>query len=334
MQLYTNGTVTFIQDAFKNTKNLTFFEIHSIGKIDFKTLSFSYSNVNVIDLYTNGQVNFDFQAFLNCSNLTTLTINSPSDVTFRDSSFMNSQIKELNVTYENGTNGAIYLANPSTITFNSDSFKNCNELTKVNVVNADGNVNIKSSSFQNRKSLTKLNAKAEKATIESCAFAGCSSLTDKTIDAHDKDVAPDAFDGGGDDDGNKKKSGSSSYKDSDDDHSWAKSLGNIEIRTVYLGTSPNIALNLNFMLSFFRKVRKTLGHIVPSPDLVHVAIWVSKDGTVFDNSVGTIFVYGRYFNKKNCPVYLDNDGAKAYVMTLKQFKQRYPAIEPMKLNPH
>lgn len=237
MQLYTNGTVTFIQDAFKNTKNLTFFEIHSIGKIDFKTLSFSYSNVNVIDLYTNGQVNFDFQAFFNCTNLTTLTIYSPSDVTFGDSSFMNSQIKELNATYENGTNGAIYLANPSTIAFNSDSFKNCNELTKVNVVNADGNVNIKSSSFQNRKSLTKLNAKAEKATIESGAFACSSSLTDKTIDAHDKDVAPDAFDGGSDnddDDGKKKKSGSSSHKDSDDDRSSAKSLGNIDIRTVYL----------------------------------------------------------------------------------------------------
>lgn len=88
------------------------------------------------------------------------------------------------------------------------------------------------------------------------------------------------------------------------------------------------------MLSFFRKVRKTLGHIVLSPDLVHSAILVSKDGTVSDNSVGAIFVYGRYFNKKNCPVYLDNDGAKAYVMTLKQFKQRYPAIESMKLNPH
>lgn len=117
-------------------------------------------------------------------------------------------------------------------------------------------------------------------------------------------------------------------------HSSAKTLGNIEIKTVYLGKSPNIVFNLNFMLSFFRKVRKTLGHVVPSPDLVHSAIWVSKDAEVSENSVGELFVYGRYFNKKNSPVYLDNNGAKAYVMTLKQFKQRYPAIEPMKLNPH
>ena len=88
------------------------------------------------------------------------------------------------------------------------------------------------------------------------------------------------------------------------------------------------------MLSFFRKVRKNLGHVVPSPDLVHSAIWISKDEIVSDNSIGAIFVYGRYFNKKNSKVYLNKDGAKAYVMTLKQFKERYPAIEPMKLNAH
>lgn len=168
----------------------------------------------------------------------------------------------------------------------------------------------------------------EKVTIKSGAFSGCTSLTEKNIEANEKDVSDDAFP--------KKSKGhkSSSNKDDDDDQSSAKTLGNIDIKTVYLGTSPNIFLNLNFMVSFFRKIRKTFRHVIPPPDLIHSAIWVSKDCTVNDESLGALFVYGRYFNNKNSPAYLDNDGVKAYVVTLKQFKEKYPAIEQMKLILH
>ena len=169
----TGETTTFIQHVFKNTPNLRNLTIISDGNIDFQNECFIKSNVNNIELYTNGTVRFvqhSFKntqnltnltiyskAFLNCTNLTTLTIHSPSDVKFGGESFLYSQIQELSVTWENGTNGVIYLATPSTITFESDSFKNCNELTKVNVVNEDGNVDIKSNSFQVSKSLSKLN---------------------------------------------------------------------------------------------------------------------------------------------------------------------------------
>ena len=82
-----------------------------------------------------------------------------------------------------------------------------------------------------------------------------------------------------------------------------------------------------------RKARKTFGRIIPSPDLVHSAIWVGENNAN-DDSVGANFVYGRYFNKINSPAYLSKDGAKAYVMTLCEYKNKYPSINPMKLNLH
>ena len=50
--------------------------------------------------------------------------------------------------------------------------------------------------------------------------------------------------------------------------------------------------------------------------------------------LGAIFVYGKYKNRYNMPTYLEKDGAKAYVISFKEFKERYPSINPMKLNPH
>ena len=82
-----------------------------------------------------------------------------------------------------------------------------------------------------------VNAK-EKVTIKSGAFSGCTALTEKNIDAKEKDVSDDAFPKNGESKGHK----SSSDKD-DDDQSSAKTLGNIDINTVYLGTSPNIVFN-------------------------------------------------------------------------------------------
>ncbi|KAK8857696.1 hypothetical protein M9Y10_016104 [Tritrichomonas musculus] len=134
---------------------------------------------------------------------------------------------------------------------------------------------------------------------------------------------------------NSHKKSSSSHKNNDDDNEEsAKVLGDFNIETVYLGTSPNIVVNLNFFSTLMKKARQSFGHAIPPPDFIHSAIWVGKEGPVNDNSLGAIFVYGKYWNKHNLPTYIETDGAKAFVMTLGEFKQRYPSIDPIKLNVH
>ena len=321
-------SVHFVESCFKNTPDLKNLTVIANGEITFGIYSFQNSNISQVEVYTNSSVSFVQGSFQNCSNLTSFTVHAVGDVTFGNECFLDSQIENLYVV--NNYTGAVYAANPSTVRFVSDSFKNCNELKTVDV-NTKGDVNIQSNSFQDSKALDKLNIHADgSATIQSGAFAGCENLNDPTIDSPNKNIDDGAFPNGYDD-GKKKGSKSSSHKDDDSDQSSARTLGNVDINSIYLGTSPNIVLNLNFMLSFFRKVRKTLGHVVPAPDLVHSAIWVGKDKNPTDSSVGAIFVYGRYFNKMNSKAYLDHDGAKAYVMTLKQFKEKYPSIDPMKL---
>ena len=92
------------------------------------------------------------------------------------------------------------------------------------------------------------------------------------------------FDG---DDG-KKDGGSSSNKDDDDDsETSAKTLGNIEIKHAYLGTSPNIRLNLNFFVKLMKKVRLLFGAVVPAPEFVHSAVWVGENDAS-DDSVGAL----------------------------------------------
>ncbi|KAK8892614.1 hypothetical protein M9Y10_029853 [Tritrichomonas musculus] len=128
------------------------------------------------------------------------------------------------------------------------------------------------------------------------------------------------------------KGGSSSGSDSDSGSS-ARTLGNLEIKSAFLGTTPNIIVNLNFLYSFMRTIRKAVGRAVPSPEIVHSAIWVG-DANPSDNSVGAVFTYGRYFNKNNNKAFLWDDGAKGYTMTFKQFKNKFNAANPMKLNLH
>ena len=155
-----------------------------------------------------------------------------------------------------------------------------------------------------------------------------------------QNVNPDAFTGkdngyGFDFGDEKKKSHGSSHKNDDDDSkSSSKILGDFEIKSVYLGASPNIYYNFNIFASLMRKARKVFGHVIPPPDFVHSAIWVGSEKDVTDDSIGAIFVYGKYWNKHNSPIYLSQDGAKSYVMTLREFKEMYPSIAPMKLNAH
>lgn len=333
MVLETNGPVTFAQQAFQQTKRLLNFSIQANGNISFGFESFYNSNVRSITLNTNGAVNFSQQSFQECRQLNSLNILSTSDVSFGFQSFLNSQIHQLGVTSpDRAKSGALLLdSKSSTITFGKQSFGSCNELTTVNV-NTKSNVNVQPNSFQNSQSLSNVVIKSSgKATVGENAFSGCSSLDEAQIEAPEKDVSPDAYGGGG---GSGKKKGGSSHSDDDDENELnAKTLGNFEIKTVYLGTSPNIVFNLNFVACLLRKARKMLGKVLPPPDLIHTAIWVGKEDAN-DDSLGAIFVYGKYYNRRNLPSYLDRDGAKGYVMSLRDFKKKYHSIEPMKLDTH
>ena len=132
----------------------------------------------------------------------------------------------------------------------------------------------------------------------------------------------------------RKTSGCSSQEYDKYQHSGPISLGNVNINAAYLGLSPTIYVNLNFFIKIMRKARQLFGHIIPLPEFVHSAIWVGKDEEVTDDSLGAIFVYGKYWNKHNSQIYLSQDGAKSYVMTLREFKEMYPSIAPMKLDVH
>ena len=164
-------------------------------------------------------------------------------------------------------------------------------------------------------------------------------LSINCVDGKAQNVNQDAYNGNDNGYGfvknDKKKSHGSSHKDDDDDSkSSSKILGNFEIQSVYLGASPNIYYNFNVFASLMRKARKVFGHVIPAPDFVHSAIWIGQEKDVTDDSLGAIFVYGKYRNKHNSDIYLSQDGAKSYVMTLREFKEMYPSIAPMKLNTH
>lgn len=106
------------------------------------------------------------------------------------------------------------------------------------------------------------------------------------------------------DDGNGGGGGSSSGKDNFDSRVSARSLGNIKIESVYLGTSPNIYINMNFLVSFTRSLRKFVGKFAStSPEFIHSAIWVGRKDAK-DDDVGALFVYGKYSNKDNNPSFL------------------------------
>lgn len=129
-----------------------------------------------------------------------------------------------------------------------------------------------------------------------------------------------------------KKSSSSNTNSDEDDEISAKELGDFKIENVYLGTSPNIVVNLNVFATLMKKARNLFGHVIPPPDFIHSAIWIGKNDAIDDDSLGAVFVYGKYLNKHNLKFYINHDGAKAFVMSFGEFKQRYPLIDPIKLH--
>ena len=105
-------------------------------------------------------------------------------------------------------------------------------------------------------------------------------------------------------------------------------LGDYSITVAYLGASPIIDYaQPNHIMN---KARKVLGHIIPPPNIQHTAIWVGKNDNS-DNSIGTTIVYGKYRSVDNDTTFILQDGARAFVSTLKDFKEAFNVFEPKRM---
>ena len=101
------------------------------------------------------------------------------------------------------------------------------------------------------------------------------------------------------------------------------------ISSIYVGSTPLFTFPKGYQM--MKKARKMLGHIVPSPELQHTAIWVSDDDSS-DDSKGSVIVYGQYYGGKP-NTYLSCDGARAYLMSLGDFKKAFNHYQVKKLKP-
>lgn len=132
-------------------------------------------------------------------------------------------------------------------------------------VNTKGSIYAKIELFKNNNELKTVHFHAGgKVSIDESAFNNCSKLNNTKIETDY------------DENNSRKKSYGSSHKNDDDEKS-AINLGDFEIQTIYLGTSPNIFFNLNVISRLMRPLRKLFGRIIPSPELVHSAIWVGNE---------------------------------------------------------
>lgn len=131
----------------------------------------------------------------------------------------------------------------------------------------------------------------------------------------------------------KKKGGSSSNNDSADSEVKTSSLvlGNFEINNIYIGATSIVDFKLGY--DVMRNARKLIGHVIPPPSFLHLALWVGSSNDD-DESLGAVFVYGKYYPKRNNDqTFLSKDGARSYVMKLGEFKEFFNACELKKLSP-
>ncbi|KAK8835852.1 hypothetical protein M9Y10_040405 [Tritrichomonas musculus] len=141
---------------------------------------------------------------------------------------------------------------------------------------------------------------------------------------------PDVPSNGGDN--NKKKGKKSSSNKNDDDEVSSKqssyTLANFSIHDVYVGASTILDFPLGF--KFMQKARQTFGKFVPPPNFLHTAVWV---GPYHSNNqtLGAIFVYGKYSSKIDDNTYLSKDGARSYVMSLRDFIEYFDYCNVKKL---
>lgn len=314
--------INFLDSSFYNA-NVSFLTASS-STMNFQTKSFSLC---ILPVFKCTATNFVFytDSFNGFKGSQEFILTQPTNVIFNEKSFINSEIPKLEIT--EATN----------IHFYKYAFQSSKKLSNVNL-QSKGNITIGYSAFKDCTSLTSVDIKSTNLSVSASVFCGCSSLSKPVlsgqyqyIDECVSECCPDPDDGEDDDDGDEKKGKgkSSSGKDNDDTGKSARTLGNIDIETVYLGTSPNIYFNFNFLVSFMKSLRKSFGCFLPSPELVHSAIWVGEKNAK-DDSIGALFVYGKYHNKNKNPSFLWNDGAKGYPISFKEFKRKY---QSMKLNP-
>ena len=135
--------------------------------------------------------------------------------------------------------------------------------------------------------------------------------------------------------GNDKKSSSgSSNKEEctdvpyDRSKDWSRKKST-EVKTVYLGANAIVDFQAGYKI--MKAARNVLGRLIPPPQFQHTALWVSDDDSS-DDSIGTFVVYGHY-ESNDYASYLSHDGAKAYLMTLEEFKKSFNLFEVKKLNP-
>ena len=229
---------TFDKQAFQQTPSLT-----NLTVISDDDISFLQTKINSILLIANGSISFGKQSFQGCLQLTTFVIHTPENVVFDQQAFHKSQVHEIIISSSSSSSNSMEHAT-STVTFEKQSFAQCEQLTNVDI-KTNGNVEIQSKSFKNSKSLNNVKIDIDgTATADDFAFSGCNSLGEADIKAGHYDISDNAYANGGDDgDGGKKKKSGSSHKDDDDDSQTnAKVLGNIEIQSAYLGTSSNLFL--------------------------------------------------------------------------------------------
>lgn len=321
------------------------FEFNCRGNIFLNDGAFVNLNADQINMFTKKDIYFGGNSF-GSSQIDEFYIRDPGSITFAGSSFTtHTRIQDFlistneNITFEEGSFSKSYIQRLEikkienqevpegrTITFEKEAFKGCETLNEIDL-RVYGTVYIDERAFQNNKRLSRVYITArEKVHVGNYAFVGCDPNCNYLFSAPEREISRCGRGGSCD----KKKKGGSSNKDEGYDPVFhAISVGNIDIKTAYLGISPNIIVNLNFFVDAMKKARKLFGHIVPPPDFVHSAIWVGDSDS--DESVGAVFYYGKYYNKYNDSSYISGDGARSYAISLKDFKDKYQS-EILKLS--
>lgn len=275
--------------------------------INFDRLSFHFSTLNKVDIDANttnfGMYSFKgthFSSIYNNFKIESTTVN------FYKNSFKNSEISLLEIKDVNYVN------------IGKNAFESCTKLIEVKII-ANINISIEYNAFLNCSELKHINLFSNDSLyIDAGVFCGCTEI--KTYEIIGNKIE------------NENENSNKCVKDPNpDSRESARVLGDMTIETVYLGTTPDIYFNLQFFVSFMKKLRKIFGKVIPSPELLHSAIWVGPKNAE-DDSIGANFVYGKYYNKNNNTIFLWKDGAKGYTLKLREFKKKYHAIEPIKLN--
>lgn len=330
---YTDDTYTSSFAFYENSFAQCEIAEMAIGgqKLEFRQRSFSNAIINgfYIDALQTDFKRYSFEG----TQFYVFHVSSPS-ISFGKFSFTQSVIGKLTLDETTDTKF-------NYVEIGKNAFESCEYLHTVSI-KANHNVTILYNAFKDCTNLETVNIESkEYLYIGPGVFCGCPSdiyqITggDESVDEKSKDCVADPNPNPPDEDEDEDKEGGGLGSDSsggdNDSGESARVLGNMKIETVYLGTSPNIYFNLNFFVSFMKTLRKKFGKIIPSPELIHSAIWVGEKNAK-DDSKGAVFVYGKYENKNNNAAFLWKDGAKGYTLTLKEFKKRYQANEPMKLN--